>query len=159
MSLAVLDLYRCCIILVSQFNWPCYVKVKNLTFDTSTGQYRFSKKNYRHLHKWSLTFLHANALVAFPGPSSTSNTNPLTLHYLLCDCPSLHFAKSERRQWKVWICLTVFLCRLLMTRLLFEEWQRETTLLLAQRNFHKRNIFCGGKYFIQIKEKMTKTNK
>jgi len=25
MSLAVLNLYRCCIILVSQFNWPCYV--------------------------------------------------------------------------------------------------------------------------------------
>jgi len=29
----VLDLYRCYIILVSQFN--CYVKVKNLAFDTS----------------------------------------------------------------------------------------------------------------------------
>jgi len=25
MSLAVLNLYRCCINLVSQFNWPCYV--------------------------------------------------------------------------------------------------------------------------------------
>jgi len=25
MSLAVLNLYRCCIIMVSQFNWPCYV--------------------------------------------------------------------------------------------------------------------------------------
>jgi len=25
MSLAVLYLYRCCIILVSPFNWPCYV--------------------------------------------------------------------------------------------------------------------------------------
>jgi len=24
-SLAVIDLYRCCINLVSQFNWPCYV--------------------------------------------------------------------------------------------------------------------------------------
>jgi len=23
MSLAVLNFYRCCIILVSQFNWPC----------------------------------------------------------------------------------------------------------------------------------------
>jgi len=23
--LVVLDLYKCCIILVSQFNWPCYV--------------------------------------------------------------------------------------------------------------------------------------
>jgi len=40
LSLAVLKLYRCCINLVSQFNWPCYtcvfnVKVKNLAFDTS----------------------------------------------------------------------------------------------------------------------------
>jgi len=25
LSLAVLNLYRCCINLVSQFNWPCYV--------------------------------------------------------------------------------------------------------------------------------------
>jgi len=25
MSLVVLDLYKCCIILVSRFNWPCYV--------------------------------------------------------------------------------------------------------------------------------------
>jgi len=25
MSLVGLDLYKCCIILVSQFNWPCYV--------------------------------------------------------------------------------------------------------------------------------------
>jgi len=25
LSLAVFYLYRCCIILVSQFNWPCYV--------------------------------------------------------------------------------------------------------------------------------------
>jgi len=25
MSLVVLDLYKCCIILVSQFNWHCYV--------------------------------------------------------------------------------------------------------------------------------------
>jgi len=25
MSLVVLNLYRCCIILVSNFNWPCYV--------------------------------------------------------------------------------------------------------------------------------------
>jgi len=25
MSLVVLDLYKCCIILVSQVNWPCYV--------------------------------------------------------------------------------------------------------------------------------------
>jgi len=25
LSLAVLKLYRCCINLVSQFNWPCYV--------------------------------------------------------------------------------------------------------------------------------------
>jgi len=25
MSLVVLDLYKCYIILVSQFNWPCYV--------------------------------------------------------------------------------------------------------------------------------------
>jgi len=24
LSLAVLNLYRCCINLVSQFNWPCY---------------------------------------------------------------------------------------------------------------------------------------
>jgi len=38
LSLAVLNLYRCCIYLVSQFNWPCYVfnvKVKNIAFDTS----------------------------------------------------------------------------------------------------------------------------
>jgi len=25
LSLAVLNLYRCCINLVSPFNWPCYV--------------------------------------------------------------------------------------------------------------------------------------
>jgi len=25
MSLVVLDVYKCCIILVLQFNWPCYV--------------------------------------------------------------------------------------------------------------------------------------
>jgi len=25
LSLAVLNLYRCCIDLISQFNWPCYV--------------------------------------------------------------------------------------------------------------------------------------
>jgi len=25
LSLPVLNLYRCCINLVSQFNWPCYV--------------------------------------------------------------------------------------------------------------------------------------
>jgi len=25
LSLTVLNLYRCCINLVSQFNWPCYV--------------------------------------------------------------------------------------------------------------------------------------
>jgi len=39
LSLALLNLYRCCINLVSQFNWPCYVlfnvKGKNLAFDTS----------------------------------------------------------------------------------------------------------------------------
>jgi len=39
LSLTVLNLYKCCINLVSQFNWPCYVfltvKVKNLAFDTS----------------------------------------------------------------------------------------------------------------------------
>jgi len=38
MSLAVLYLYICCIILVSQFNWLCRVfnvKVNNLAFDTS----------------------------------------------------------------------------------------------------------------------------
>jgi len=28
MSLVVLDLYKCCIILVSQFNCPCYVFLK-----------------------------------------------------------------------------------------------------------------------------------
>jgi len=38
LSLAVLNLYRCYINLVSQFNWRCYVfnvKMKNLAFDTS----------------------------------------------------------------------------------------------------------------------------
>ena len=52
LSLAVLNLYRRCINLVSQFNWPCYiffkVKVKNLAFDTSkviTNAW-FSMKNY-----------------------------------------------------------------------------------------------------------------
>jgi len=25
LSLALLNLYKCCINLVSQFNWPCYV--------------------------------------------------------------------------------------------------------------------------------------
>jgi len=25
LSFAVLNLYRCCITLVSQFNWPCYI--------------------------------------------------------------------------------------------------------------------------------------
>jgi len=37
--LEVLYLYRFCIILVSPFNWLCYVfnvKMKNLAFDTST---------------------------------------------------------------------------------------------------------------------------
>jgi len=39
MSLSVLYLYKCCIILFSKLNWPCYVffnvKMKNLAFDTS----------------------------------------------------------------------------------------------------------------------------
>jgi len=36
MSLVVLDLYKCYIILVLQFNWPCYVFLTfNLAFDTS----------------------------------------------------------------------------------------------------------------------------
>jgi len=54
MSLVVLNLYKSYIILVSQFDWPCYlrvfnVKVKNVAFDTSkiiTNAW-FSMKNYR----------------------------------------------------------------------------------------------------------------
>jgi len=54
MSLVVLNLYKSCIILVSQFDWTCYlrvfnVKVKNVAFDTSkiiTNAW-FSMKNYR----------------------------------------------------------------------------------------------------------------
>jgi len=42
MSLVVLDLYKCCIILVSYFNWPCKVffnvNLKNLAFDTKLSQ-------------------------------------------------------------------------------------------------------------------------
>jgi len=52
MSLAVLNLYRCCIIRVSQFNWPkllrvVNVQVKNLAFNASTiiTNAYFSMKN------------------------------------------------------------------------------------------------------------------
>jgi len=50
MSLVVLDLYKCCIILVSYFNWHCYVffnvNLKNLAFGTKfiTNAW-FSMKN------------------------------------------------------------------------------------------------------------------
>jgi len=49
MSLAVLDLYRCCIILVSKFNWPCYVL---LTSKWRTLHLTHQKLSQMHAFLW-----------------------------------------------------------------------------------------------------------
>jgi len=54
LNLTVLSLYRCCIYLVSQFNWPIMlrvfnIKVKNLAFDTSINSYHKCMVFYEEL--------------------------------------------------------------------------------------------------------------
>ena len=84
LSLAVLNLYRCCINLVSQFNWPCYVF---LTLKWRTLHLTHQKLSQMHGFLWR-----TNIIV-----HSSSNNSVHTIDWVILCTGQIHV--RERVTW------------------------------------------------------------